>query len=162
MNKILKVNEVIKVAKQLREQGKSIVLVGGCFDILHAGHVTFLEHAKQQGDFLVVLLESDETIQSTKGENRPIHTQIDRAKVLAALRVVDYIVLLKVLKTDRAYDNLLCKIKPTIIATTKGDPNRTHKERQAKLINAKVSDVMERIENTSTTKLAKLLTKDQL
>ncbi len=162
MGRIVKVKDAISIAEELRKQSKTIVVVGGCFDILHAGHVAFLERAKQQGDFLFILLESDKTIKNTKGKDRPIHRQIDRAKVLAALRVVDYVVLLKTLKTNSAYDNLLCKIKPTIIATTKGDPNRTHKERQGILIHAKVIDVMERIQNASTSKLAKLLAKDQL
>ncbi len=157
MNKILNIEQAIKLSKQLRDGGKKVVVVGGCFDIVHAGHVTFLENAKQQADFLFVLLESDETIRDTKGENRPIHIQMDRAKVLAALSIIDYVVILHQLKTNNEYDTLLSKLKPTIIATTKGDPNRTHKERQAKLINAKMIDVMERIENKSTSRLAKLL-----
>ena len=160
MNKIIKIDDAIKMAKELREQNKSIVLVGGCFDILHAGHIQFLEKAKKHADALFVLLESDKTIQKTKGQNRPIHVQADRATVLEALSIIDYVIMLPPLQTDSDYDDLLCKLKPIIIATTKGDPNRTHKERQAKLINAKVIDVMERIENKSTSKLAQLLAQD--
>lgn len=157
MNKILNTNEAIKVAKQLRKEGKSVVLAGGCFDILHPGHVLFLQEAKKQGDILFVLLESDDMIRKKKGKDRPIHTQKDRSLILESLTMVDYIIPLPLLYTDQNYDNLLSSLKPTIIATTKGDANRHHKERQAKLINAQVVEVIQRIEYTSTTMLAKTL-----
>ena len=64
-----------------------IVLVGGCFDILHLGHVVFLEKAKKEGDVLVVLLESDEKVRFLKGKGRPVHTQSERAEILSALKV---------------------------------------------------------------------------
>lgn len=157
MNKIIRVKEAISIARELNKQNKTIVVAGGCFDILHPGHLLFLEKAKKMGDVLFVLLESDETIRTTKGDNRPINTQKDRALKLSALIAVDYIILLSQLKKDRQYDNLLLKIKPTIIATTKGDPKRYHKERQAKLMGITVIDVMERVKDTSTSQLTKLL-----
>ncbi|MBI2431127.1 MAG: adenylyltransferase/cytidyltransferase family protein [Candidatus Levybacteria bacterium] len=157
MNKILTIEQAERLSKKLRSEGKKIVLVGGCFDILHPGHVLFLEKAKQQGDVLFVMLESDQTIQLTKGNKRPIHPQKDRALVLSTLNMVDYIILLPSLNKDRDYDNLLFKIKPTIIATTKGDPKRYHKERQAKLMGTTVIDVMERVKDASTSQLTKLL-----
>ncbi len=156
MNKIINVKKSIEVSKKLKQDGKSVVVVGGCFDILHPGHVLFLEKAKKAGDVLFVLLESDEAISQKKGEQRPIHTQKDRSLVLANLVSVDYVVILPLLKTDRDYDDLLSKLKPTIIATTKGDPNRYHKVRQANLVGARVINVVKRIENTSTSSLAKL------
>ncbi len=160
MNKIINTKEAIKLSEQLRGEGKTIVLVGGCFDILHIGHILFLEKAKHLGDVLFVLLESDETIKNSKGNNRPIHTQEDRAYVLAALTTIDYVILLPKLKNDLDYDNLLSLLKPTIIATTQGDPKRRHKERQARLLHSTVVDVIQRISNTSTSKLATLLSQD--
>ena len=157
MNKVIRVKETISITRELNKQNKTIVVVGGCFDILHFGHLLFLEKAKEKGDVLFVFLESDETIHITKGDNRPINTQKDRALKLSMLDIVDYIILLPQLKKDREYDNLLLKIKPTIIATTKGDPKRYHKERQAKLMGITVIDVMERIRSKSTSNLAKLL-----
>lgn len=157
MSKIVKVKEAISIADDLHKQSKNIVLVGGCFDILHVGHITFLQKAKEYGDILLVLLESDEAIKKTKGANRPIHVQEDRARVLAALEAVDIIVMLPFFNSDSEYDNLLSKLKPIIIATTRGDTARYHKERQANLIQAKVVDVISRIENKSTSRLAKLL-----
>lgn len=157
MSKILSIDEVKQVATTIHKQNKKLVLVGGCFDLLHIGHITFLEEAKKNGDYLIVLLESDETITATKGPKRPINSQLDRAKILAALAAVDYVVLLQPEMNDTDYDNLVIPLKPAIIATTSGDSNRHHKERQAQLVHAKVLDVTMPISDKSTTKLIKLL-----
>lgn len=157
MHKILTVQKSIEIAKNLRSKGKKIVLAGGCFDILHIGHITFLKKAKEAGDSLFILLESDEAIKRIKGKNRPINNQEDRAKILAALNVVDFVVLLPANLTDKDYDRIVIQIKPAIIATTKGDPFRMHKERQAVLINCKIIDVTDIISDQSTSRLVKLL-----
>lgn len=162
MSKILKVEEAIKIAQKLREQNKSIVLVGGCFDILHVAHVKFLEKSKQKGDVLFVLLESDRSVQKLKGKNRPINTQKNRAIVLSSLFHVDYIVLLPNLKTNDQYDRIVRQINPYIIATTAKDPNILHKMRQAKQINGKVVCVLQKISDQSTTRLARLINQDLL
>ncbi len=70
------------------------VLVGGCFDLLHFGHIKFLEEAKKSGDYLVVALESDENVRRTKGETRPIHTQEQRKAMLESLTCVDEVIML--------------------------------------------------------------------
>jgi rfaE bifunctional protein nucleotidyltransferase chain/domain len=150
VEKIINIKQAIRLNEGLREENKTIVLVGGCFDILHIGHVQFLQKAKEQGNVLIVLLESDENIRRLKGESRPFNTQIDRATILAAFSVVDYVVLLPALSTHTAYDELILQMKPDIIATTKGDAGRQHKERQGSLIGAQVVDVIERIDNRST------------
>lgn len=160
MNKVLSIETAIKTSVKIRSEGKTIVLVGGCFDILHPAHVAFLQKAKKQGDVLFVLLESDQAIRIKKGKNRPIYSQKDRAKVLGALSCVDYVLLLPFFTQDRQYDKLLFRLKPTIIATTIGDQNRHHKERQASLVGASVVDVIQRVNKASTSKVAKLLVKD--
>lgn len=76
----------------LRAAGRRLVFTNGAFDILHAGHVTYLEFARQQGDALCVGLNSDASIKRYKGELRPINPEADRARVLAALECVDYVV----------------------------------------------------------------------
>lgn len=151
MNKILNIKQAVQVAKELREHKKSIVLVGGCFDILHKGHIEFLRRAKEQGDILFIFLENDESIRKIKGKNRPVNTQTDRAVILSELSIVDYVIMLPLFKTNQEYDILVIGLKPDIIATTKGDKDRNHKERVAKLLNVKVVDVIQRIPNRSTT-----------
>lgn len=132
------------------------VLVGGCFDLIHIGHIYFLEEAKKLGDTLIVLLESDETIKRLKGINRPIHTQEERKKMLQAIRFVDEIISIPPLKTDKEYFDLIDKIHPDIIAFTEGDPILSKKQQQAEWIGARAV-VIPRIPNISTTSLAKAL-----
>jgi rfaE bifunctional protein nucleotidyltransferase chain/domain len=157
MDKIISFAEASELSIKLQKQQKTIVLAGGCFDILHIGHLTFLEEAKKHGDILVVLVEADETITKAKGPKRPINTQQDRAQLLAALRIVDFVVLLTPQMDNQAYDNLVIAVKPAIIATTQGDKNRHHKERQAALVGAQVMDVTEPIKDKSTTHVVNLL-----
>ena len=132
---------------------KRVVLVGGCFDVLHPGHVIFLEKAKKAGDFLIVLLESDEKIKELKGSKRPVHTQKERAIVLKALKAVDQVILLPFMKNDHEYETLIKKIKPDIIAVTKGAADNHHKERIAKLVGAKLKYVTKIVGNYSTTNI---------
>lgn len=158
--KIVPTIQALQLVKQFRNQGKKIVLAGGCFDIIHVGHIRFLEKAKEQGDVLFLFLESDEAIKKYKGVTRPVNTQSDRATVLSALTSVDYIIPLSGILSDEEYDRLILAIKPAIIATTKADPYRLHKERQAELSDAKVMDVTDFLQNQSTTHIAKLLQKE--
>lgn len=157
MNKIIQIEQAIELSSTLHQQNKQLVIAGGCFDLLHIGHITFLEEAKKHGDVLIILLESDEAISHSKGNKRPINSQDDRAKILAALLPIDYIIPLKHPMTDKEYDDLVIALKPAIIATTAGDINRNHKERQAELVNATVIDVTMPISDKSTTTLVKLL-----
>ncbi|HBA84546.1 MAG TPA: D-glycero-beta-D-manno-heptose 1-phosphate adenylyltransferase [Verrucomicrobia bacterium] len=77
---------------RLKQQGKKVVFTNGCFDILHAGHVSYLSFARAQGDVLILGLNSDVSIRRIKGEKRPIVAQDDRARLLAALEAIDYVV----------------------------------------------------------------------
>jgi rfaE bifunctional protein nucleotidyltransferase chain/domain len=160
MNKIINLEEAQEISENLRKKNKSIVIVGGCFDILHVGHIRFLKKAKKTGDFLFILLESDKTTKKLKGEKRPINTQSDRAEILASLSCVDYVVSLNDMNSNRDYDEIVYKLKPDVIAITKNDPQEIHNKRQAKKINAKVVYVISRIENKSTSKLAEIISKN--
>lgn len=150
MQQVLSIEQITPLRQSLKASGKTLVLVGGCFDVLHPGHVIFLEKAKKAGDILIVLLESDQKITKLKGINRPVHTQIERAKVLSALTAVDYVVLLPTMKTDKEYDELIVKIKPDIIAATYGAKDNNHKIRSAKIVGAKLTYVTKMIGNHST------------
>ncbi len=89
--KIKKLNQLSQIIKKLKAKKKKIVFTNGCFDILHFGHVKYLEQAKQKGDILVVGLNSDSSVKKLKGANRPIFNQPARAEVLSALKSVDYV-----------------------------------------------------------------------
>ena len=138
-----------------RESKGRIVLTGGCFDILHIGHVRFLSEAKRMGDYLVVLLESDKKVKKLKGKNRPVLTQKERAEMLSALESVDLIVLLPMIENDSDYLNLVIKIKPDIIAVTENDPHIEKKKGQAKEVGGELK-VISFIKTFSTSKLAKI------
>jgi D-beta-D-heptose 7-phosphate kinase/D-beta-D-heptose 1-phosphate adenosyltransferase len=100
--------EITLLSKELRARGKDIVFTNGCFDLLHAGHVRYLEAAKGYGDVLILGLNSDRSVSSLKGPDRPINSEMDRAYILAALEAVDYVV---IFDEDTPY-NLIKKIKP--------------------------------------------------
>jgi rfaE bifunctional protein nucleotidyltransferase chain/domain len=92
-DKILTREAMQRAREAMRDAGKTLVFTNGCFDILHAGHVDYLSFARQQGDALVVGLNSDASVKRNKGEDRPINREDDRAYVLAALEAVDYVVI---------------------------------------------------------------------
>jgi FAD synthetase len=154
MARIVNLQELETVLPRER-QGK-IVLTGGCFDILHIGHVRFLSEAKGMGDYLVVLLESDGNVKKLKGESRPVFIQEERAEVLSALSSVDLIVLLPMMKNGCDYWDLVRKIKPDIIAVTEGDPLMERKRWQAKEIGGELK-IISITKTFSTSKLADIL-----
>ena len=85
--------EIANISKELQAKGKKIIFTNGCFDILHIGHVKYLEEAKKNGDVLVLGLNSDASVKRLKGESRPINNQNNRAYILASLEVIDYLVI---------------------------------------------------------------------
>ena len=87
--KILSASALPRWRDELRRAGKKLVVTNGCFDLLHLGHVTYLEHARQQGDALLVGVTNDAGVRALKGEGRPLNSAEDRAAVLAALQSVD-------------------------------------------------------------------------
>ncbi len=104
-------SEITALSVELKIRGKRIIFTNGCFDILHAGHVRYLETAKSYGDVLILGLNSDRSVNALKGEGRPINTQMDRAYILAALEAVDYVV---VFDEDTPYD-LIKAVKPHVL-----------------------------------------------
>jgi D-beta-D-heptose 7-phosphate kinase / D-beta-D-heptose 1-phosphate adenosyltransferase len=86
-------DEISAIVSDLKNKSKKIIFTNGCFDILHIGHIKYLEEAKSFGDILIIGLNSDQSIKNIKGDKRPINNQNDRACILAALEVVDYLVI---------------------------------------------------------------------
>ncbi|MDD5557210.1 MAG: D-glycero-beta-D-manno-heptose 1-phosphate adenylyltransferase [bacterium] len=89
--KILPPRKMREVVRRLQAAGRTVAFTNGCFDILHAGHARFLRRAREEGDCLVVGLNSDASVRRLKGPGRPIVPQADRAELLAALAAVDYV-----------------------------------------------------------------------
>lgn len=91
--KILSRAAMVAQRATLKAAGKTVVFTNGCFDILHCGHVAYLDFARQQGDVLILGMNSDASVRRNKGDDRPINGERDRAEVLAALECIDYVVL---------------------------------------------------------------------
>lgn len=133
-------------------QDKNTVLVGGCFDLIHFGHLEFLKKSKQSGDFLIVALESDEFIKKNKRKEF-IHSQEERAEVLASLNMVDMVILLPYFDSNEKYLKLVESIVPKVIAITEGDLQRENKKVQAKSVGAEVKIVTPLLKKYSTRKI---------
>jgi D-beta-D-heptose 7-phosphate kinase/D-beta-D-heptose 1-phosphate adenosyltransferase len=93
MSKIVDLQALLDARVKMKRAGKRLVFTNGCFDLLHAGHVRYLSEARALGDALVVALNSDRSVRALKGEGRPILKQQERAEVIAALEVVDYVII---------------------------------------------------------------------
>jgi D-beta-D-heptose 7-phosphate kinase/D-beta-D-heptose 1-phosphate adenosyltransferase len=104
-------DEISLITKELKNKDKKIIFTNGCFDILHVGHVKYLEKTKSFGEILILGLNSDESVQRLKGVNRPINSQNDRAYILASLEVIDYVVIFD----DDTPLNLIKLIQPDIL-----------------------------------------------
>lgn len=111
-NRILDRNRLIARAAIARKHGARIVLANGCFDVLHVGHVRYLEGARSLGDLLVVGVNSDEQVRRLKGEGRPLVPERERAEVVAALRAVDFVTIFN----EPTVEALLRVIKPEVHA----------------------------------------------
>lgn len=85
--------DFLPIRDKLKEQGKTLTFTNGCFDILHSGHLRVLQEAKDAGDFLIVGVNSDKSIRRLKGPHRPVISEKERATLLAALKMVDYVII---------------------------------------------------------------------
>jgi|SRR5690554_686539 D-beta-D-heptose 7-phosphate kinase/D-beta-D-heptose 1-phosphate adenosyltransferase len=110
-SKLKSVETIEEMAAKLRAWDKKVVFTNGCFDIIHSGHVKYLFEAKSLGDILIIGLNSDNSVKRLKGNSRPINRQDDRAYVLSALIMVDYIV---IFEEDTPYD-LIKRINPDFL-----------------------------------------------
>jgi D-glycero-beta-D-manno-heptose 1-phosphate adenylyltransferase len=111
-SKIVDLNELAKRAKTLRDSGKKLVVTNGCFDLLHVGHVRYLEAARALGDALAVGLNGDQSVRALKGDNRPVNNERDRAEVVAALESVDFVTIFPEVRATR----MLETVAPAIYA----------------------------------------------
>lgn len=147
MREAVKRENLQDLLKKLRKDHKTIVTTNGCFDILHVGHVRYLEETKKFGDILIVALNSDKSVRRLKGEGRPINNENDRAEVLNGLKSVDYVVLFD----EDSPADLLAEIKPDV--HTKGADYTVETLPEAKIImeNGGRLEFIKFVEGKSTT-----------
>jgi rfaE bifunctional protein nucleotidyltransferase chain/domain len=110
-DKIIKIEDFLNLQKNGLFDSKKIVFTNGCFDVIHAGHVSYLSEAKTLGNLLIIGLNSDSSVKRLKGDLRPINNEKDRALVLSAMSFVDFII---TFETDTPID-LIQKIKPNVL-----------------------------------------------
>ncbi len=147
VDQVKTIYEITKITKSLKNEGRKIVFTNGCFDILHAGHVKYLNKSKDLGDILIVGLNSNQSVKSIKGVNRPINDELDRALILSSLKAVDYVVIFK----EDSPLNLINAIKPNVLV--KGGDYQGEK-----VVGAEIADELKYIdfvEGKSTTSIIK-------
>ncbi len=149
VSKIVSVTQLAAVSAQCAAEGRVLVFTNGCFDILHVGHVRYLQAARSRGDLLAVALNGDTSVRALKGPTRPLNAELDRAEVLASLGCVDFVTLFH---SPRATD-VIREVRPQLYV--KGgdytvealDPG----ERQALEAAGAAIEILELIPGKSTT-----------
>ena len=104
--KIVGQDRLVSISESMRKHGRKLVLTNGCFDLLHLGHVRYLQAARSLGDSLVVALNGDDSVRSLKGDGRPLNPAQNRAEVIAALQSVDHVVIFPELRVTRLIEQL--------------------------------------------------------
>ena len=151
MGQVINRSDLPKLLATLKSENKTIVTTNGCFDILHVGHVRYLQKTKTFADKMLVCLNSDSSVKQIKGPDRPINNENDRAEILCALECVDYVVLFD----ETTPQNLLCEIKPDV--HTKGADYTIETLPEAKSImeNGGIIEFISFVEGKSTTNVIK-------
>ena len=141
--------DIRALVDKAHQEGKTVVATNGCFDILHVGHVRYLEKTKSFADYLIVLLNSDKSVRSIKGPTRPINNENDRAEVLGALRCVDYVVLFD----EDSPRDLLDEIKPDVYTKGADYTMETLPEADIMIKNGTKVEFIEFVDGKSTTNI---------
>jgi len=110
-SKVFERKKLAKLLARLRNKGKKIIFTNGCFDLLHAGHVRYLNKAKQYGDVLVVAINTDASVRRLKGKNRPLVSQQERAEVLGGLAAIDYVTFFN----EETPEAIISELKPQVL-----------------------------------------------
>ncbi|MBQ1918642.1 D-glycero-beta-D-manno-heptose 1-phosphate adenylyltransferase [Schwartzia succinivorans] len=141
--------DIEKFCEVLRKSGKRVVFTNGCFDILHAGHVRYLEKARALGDCLVLGLNSDASVRRLKGPSRPVNREEDRAEVVGALKSVDYVTVFD----EPTASELIALVKPAVYA--KGGDYTLDTLPEAKIVQSYGGEVafIDLVEGRSTTNI---------
>jgi len=151
--KIGSLDELKQISKRLKKEGRKVVFTNGCFDLLHIGHIKYLQKAKEFGDVLVIGVNSDNSVKKIKGEKRPLLPQEERAQILAALECVDYVIIFSELTPEKVIEAL----KPNV--HVKGGDYQPEELPEARIVESYGGKVMvvNEIEEKSTTELINLI-----
>ena len=144
-------SEIIKSVSDGQAIGKTFVVTNGCFDILHVGHVRYLQKTKKYADYLIVMLNSDASVKSIKGPDRPINCEADRAEILSSLSCVDYVVLFD----ENSPAKLLESIKPDVYTKGADYTLETLPERDIVIKNNIRVEFIDFVQGKSTTNVIK-------
>ncbi len=149
MGQILNRKNISEFVDKLHKAGKTVVTTNGCFDILHVGHVRYLQKSKSFADYLIVLLNSDKSVKSIKGDDRPINNEMDRAEILVALNCVDFVVLFD----EDSPAKLLDEIKPDVYTKGADYTMETLPERDIMIKNGTRVEFIDFVQGKSTTNI---------
>ena len=149
MGQLVDRKNIQNLITELRKQNKTIVTTNGCFDILHVGHVRYLQKTKTYADVMIVCLNSDSSVKQIKGPDRPINNENDRAEILCALECVDYVVMFD----ESSPKNLLCEIKPDVHTKGADYTIETLPEAKSIIANGGRIEFISFVEGKSTTKV---------
>ena len=155
MGELVSKSNIINIVRDGQQDGKTFVVTNGCFDILHVGHVRYLQKTKEFADYLIVMLNSDESVRTLKGEGRPINNENDRAEILNALSCVDYVVLFN----EKSPAELLNDIKPDVYTKGADYTIETLPERDVVISNNIRVEFIEFVQGKSTTNVINKISK---
>ncbi len=110
-SKIKSLSQLKKITQQIKNRGKQIVFTNGCFDIIHVGHIKYLEKAAKYGDVLIIAVNSDKSVKTIKGKTRPFNKQLERAYILSAFSFVDYVIIFN----EKTPHRLIKSLKPDVL-----------------------------------------------
>jgi rfaE bifunctional protein nucleotidyltransferase chain/domain len=155
-SKVATVEALGVVCADARRDRKAIAFANGCFDLLHVGHTRYLQGARAEGDLLIVGINADASVRKLKGENRPLQNEQDRALLVAALHVVDWVVVFP----DDTVDRLLLALKPDVHCKgTDYTPETVPERETVKSYGGRVAIVGDPKDHNTSTLLARLTTR---
>lgn len=154
--KIVPLESLQKICEEARRDKKTVAFANGCFDLLHVGHTRYLQGARAEGDLLVVGINADASVKKLKGPSRPLQNEQDRALLVAALHVVDWVVIF----TEDTVDNLLLALKPDVQCKGTDYTEETVPERETvRSYGGRVAIVGDPKDHNTSTLLARLATR---
>ena len=154
--KLKEIDELRALVVDAKRAGRTVVFANGCFDVLHVGHIRYLQGARAQGDLLIVGINSDRSVRALKGAGRPLQSESERAEILASFECVDYVLIFD----DATVDQVLLELRPDVHAKGTDYSSETVPERETvRSYGGKVAIVGDAKEHSSRDLIASILEK---